>query len=81
MRYASGAVMSDDDDWDFAGADDAKATIRAAVRYCCEVLPTAPAVISCSAPDRERATTWPAGSLGRRSAWRIAPPRLQEARR
>jgi hypothetical protein len=25
--------MSDDDDWDFAGADDAKATIRAAVRY------------------------------------------------
>jgi hypothetical protein len=25
--------MSDDDDWDFAGADDAKMTIRAAVRY------------------------------------------------
>jgi hypothetical protein len=25
--------MSDDDDWDFAGADDAKVTIRAAVRY------------------------------------------------
>jgi hypothetical protein len=25
--------MSDDDDWDFAGADDAKLTIRAAVRY------------------------------------------------
>jgi hypothetical protein len=25
--------MSDDDDWDFAGADDAKTTIRAAVRY------------------------------------------------
>ena len=25
--------MSDQDDWDFAGADDAKATIRAAVRY------------------------------------------------
>jgi hypothetical protein len=24
---------SDEDDWDFAGADDAKATIRAAVRY------------------------------------------------
>ena len=33
MRYASGAVMSDDDDWDFAGADDAKMTIRAAIRY------------------------------------------------
>jgi hypothetical protein len=27
------AAMSDQDDWDFAGADDAKATIRAAVRY------------------------------------------------
>ena len=25
--------MSDQDDWDFAGVDDAKATIRAAVRY------------------------------------------------
>jgi hypothetical protein len=29
----SEAVMSDDDDWDFAGADDAKMTIRAAIRY------------------------------------------------
>jgi head-tail adaptor len=27
------AVMSDEDDWDFAGAEDAKVTIRAAVRY------------------------------------------------
>ena len=25
--------MSDDDDWDFVGADDAKMTIRAAIRY------------------------------------------------
>jgi hypothetical protein len=25
--------MSDQDDWDFAGADDAKVTIRAAIRY------------------------------------------------
>ena len=25
--------MSDQDDWDFAGADDAKMTIRAAVHY------------------------------------------------
>jgi hypothetical protein len=25
--------MSDDYDWDFAGADDAKTTIRAAIRY------------------------------------------------
>ncbi len=25
--------MSDQDDWDFAGADDAKAAIRVAVRY------------------------------------------------
>jgi hypothetical protein len=29
----SKAVMSDEDDWDFAGDDDAKVTIRAAVRY------------------------------------------------
>jgi hypothetical protein len=32
MRY-DGAAMSDEDNWDFAGADDAKMTIRAAVRY------------------------------------------------
>jgi hypothetical protein len=25
--------MSDEDDWDFAGDDDAKMTIRAAIRY------------------------------------------------
>jgi hypothetical protein len=25
--------MSDEDDWDFAGADDAKVTIRSAARY------------------------------------------------
>jgi len=25
--------MSDEEDWDFAGADDARVTIRAAVRY------------------------------------------------
>src|ERR1019366_10781686 len=29
----SEAVMSDEDDWDFAGDDDAKMTIRAAIRY------------------------------------------------
>ena len=28
--------MSDQDDWDFAGADDAKAGVRAAVRYLLE---------------------------------------------
>ena len=33
IRDASEAVMSDEDDWDFAGDDDAKVTIRAAVRY------------------------------------------------
>ena len=33
IRYASGAAASDDDDWDFVGADDAKMTIRAAIRY------------------------------------------------
>jgi hypothetical protein len=27
------ATMSDQDDWEFSGADDAKAEIRAAVRY------------------------------------------------
>jgi hypothetical protein len=32
-RIRSEAVMSDDDDWDFAGTDDAKMTIRAAIRY------------------------------------------------
>ena len=30
---AQGAVMSDQDDWEFAGPDDAKAEIRAAVEY------------------------------------------------
>ncbi len=29
--------MSNQDDWDFAGPDDAKAEIRAAVRYLLEV--------------------------------------------
>ena len=29
--------MPNQDDWDFAGADDAKAEIRAAVRYLLEV--------------------------------------------
>jgi hypothetical protein len=28
-----GVVMSDQDDWEFAGQDDAKAEIRAAVQY------------------------------------------------
>jgi hypothetical protein len=28
--------MSDHDDWKFAGPDDAKAEIRAAVGICCE---------------------------------------------
>jgi hypothetical protein len=31
--HAFEAVMSDLDDWDFAGADDAKMTMRAAIRY------------------------------------------------
>jgi hypothetical protein len=31
--YAPEAVMSDQDDWEFSGAEDAKAEIRAAVRY------------------------------------------------
>jgi hypothetical protein len=31
--YAPEAVISDQDDWEFSGADAAKAKIRAAVRY------------------------------------------------
>jgi head-tail adaptor len=31
--------MSDQDDWDFAGADDAKMTIRAAIRYLLKGVP------------------------------------------
>jgi hypothetical protein len=31
--YAPEAIMSDQDDWEFSGADDAKEEIRAAVRY------------------------------------------------
>jgi hypothetical protein len=33
MRHAPEVVMSDEYDWDFAGADDARVTIHAAVRY------------------------------------------------
>jgi len=33
IGYAPGAAMSDQDDWEFSGADDAKAEIRAAVGY------------------------------------------------
>jgi hypothetical protein len=37
MRSDSEAAMSNQDDCDFAGPDDAKAEIRAAVRYLLEV--------------------------------------------
>jgi hypothetical protein len=33
IGYAPEAVLSDEYDWDFAGDDDAKVTIQAAVRY------------------------------------------------
>jgi hypothetical protein len=33
LRSRTEAVMSDRDDWEFSGADDAKAEIRAAVGY------------------------------------------------
>ena len=39
--------MSDQDDWEFADPDDAKAEIRAAVEYLLRGSPAAPAVISC----------------------------------
>jgi hypothetical protein len=35
--------MSDEDDWEFAGPDDAKAEIRAAVGYLLRGLPATPA--------------------------------------
>jgi hypothetical protein len=35
----------DQDDWDFAGNDDAKVTMRAAIRYLLGALPAAPAAI------------------------------------
>jgi hypothetical protein len=41
--------MSDQDDWEFSGADDAKAAIRAAV--CCELLRAAPPVDVEFCPD------------------------------
>ena len=50
------------DDWEFADPDDAKAVIRAAVVICCEVLPAAPAVISCRRSLRSCARSragWP----------------------
>jgi hypothetical protein len=39
--------MSDEDVWDFAGDDDAKVTIRAAIAIYSRVLPAAPAAILC----------------------------------
>ena len=39
--------MSDQDDWEFSGADDAKAEIRAAVGYLLRGAIVPPAVISC----------------------------------
>ena len=45
-------LMSDQDDWDFAGDDDAKMTIRAAVRYLLKGAPAATAAISCRRSSR-----------------------------
>jgi hypothetical protein len=57
--------MSDDDDWNFAGADDAKMTIRAAIRYFySKVLPTETA-----------------GQLNAKTAHRIAAIMLPPANR
>jgi hypothetical protein len=69
--------MSDDDDRDFAGADDAKMTIRAAIRYLLKgttdgVRGDVVQEIISIVRRRERATAWPAGLLGRRHARRIA---------
>jgi hypothetical protein len=63
--------MSDDDDRDFAGADDAKVTIRAAIRYLLKGATggargdIVQEIISIVRQGHKRATTWPAGSPGR----------------
>ena len=61
----SEAVMSDEDDWDFADADDAKVTIRAAIRYLLKGTTDGvrgdivQKIISIVLPGRERATARP----------------------
>ena len=69
--------MSDDDDWDFAGADDAKMTIRAAIRYLLKGTTDGvrgdivQEIISIS-PGCCRVAARAGKFFGRRFAWRIA---------
>ena len=69
--------MSDQNDWDFAGADDAKAEIRAAVRYLLrDAAGSARAdivleIIEIAASCRKRVATRAAGFAGRRFARRL----------
>src|SRR3979411_1559075 len=67
--------MSDQDDWEFAGPDDAKAEIRAAVGYLLrEVLPAAPAVISCRRSLRSCARSRAGCRPSRTIPWMMACP-------
>jgi hypothetical protein len=53
---AQGSVVSDHDDWDFAGAEDAKADIRAAVKYLLSGAAGQLAVKLCGKSSRSFAT-------------------------
>lgn len=57
--------MSDQDDWDFAGADDAKATLRAAMAY----------LLKGSAGDARYAITQEIVEIFREVASRLPPGR------
>ena len=74
--------MPDHDDWEFAGPDDAKAQIRAAVGYLLrEVLPAAPAVISCRRSLRSCARSQAGCRLSSRILWTMDCPAADRARR
>jgi hypothetical protein len=61
--------MSDQDDWEFAGADDAKAEIRAAVGYLLRGAIVPPAVISCRKSFRSCAKLLPGCRPSSRTLW------------
>ena len=73
--------MSDQDDWELAGPDDAKAQIRAAVGYLLrEVLPAAPAVISCRRSLRSCARSRAGCRPSRALPWMMVYPADELAR-
>jgi hypothetical protein len=65
--------MSDDDDWDFAGPDDAKLTIRAAIRYLLKGTTDGVAVISCRRSLRSCARSQ-TSNLASRIPWTMTYP-------